>query len=76
MLHDYYGDAKTEWPETTLEHLDPSDNLGLTPKKESRYSLSAFGAVVKYLSDAMIDNHVLDQKQIKNIQPPFYQMNL
>ena len=57
MLHDYYGDAKTEWPETTLEHLDPSDNLGLTPKKESRYSLSAFGAVVKYLSRGAISSY-------------------
>ena len=70
-LHDYYGGGKNEWPgEISNVHLDESDNLGLSAKKSSEQALAAFGAIINYLSESMIDSHILNQKQIKNIDPP------
>lgn len=69
-LHDYYGDDKEKWPPAICENLDPSDNLGLTPLKSSQLVLSSFGAIIQYLSESLIDNHVLEQQQVVNIDPP------
>jgi DNA mismatch repair protein MSH6 len=70
-LHDYYGGGKEEWPRDLADvHLDKSDNLGLTAKRSSELVMSAFGGLINYLADAMIDNVVLSQKQFKTIQLP------
>ena len=69
MLHDYYGD-KSDWPAELEKHLDDTDSLGLTPLKDSELALSAFGAIINFLAEALIDNLVMEQKRIKTISPP------
>lgn len=75
MLHDYYGD-KSDWPAELCKHLDDTDSLGLTPLKDSELALSAFGAVINFLSEALIDNLVMEQKQIKTISPPLERISI
>ena len=59
----------SEWPKEFVTHLDESDPLGQTPKAESECTLRAFGAIITYLQNALIDQYVLSIKKIANISP-------
>ena len=74
-LHDYYGD-KSEWPTDLHGHLDESDSLGLTPLSRSNPVLAAFGAVINFLNEALVDNQIMEQKQVRNILPPLDKRNV
>ena len=74
-LHDYYGD-KSDWPTDLHSHLDEADSLGLTPLSRSNPVLAAFGAVINFLKEALVDNQIMEQKQIRNILPPLEKRNV
>ena len=69
--HDYFevqGNI-SHWPQDFLSHVDENDPLGQTAKPESEYVLSAFGAIVTYLQNSLIDQYVLSIKKVANISP-------
>ena len=68
---DYFeaGGVISNWPKEFLTHIDENDPLGQTPRSESENVLSAFGAIVTYLQNSLIDQYVLSIKKIANISP-------
>ncbi|CAB3408099.1 unnamed protein product [Caenorhabditis bovis] len=67
---DYYGSEVSEWPECLKLMMDESSVL---PKPSSKYSLalSAFGAVLWYLRDSLIDVDMLSMKNISLYEASF-----
>ena len=75
MLHDYYG-SKSEWPNQMLNYIDESDSLGLTANRNSDMVMTAFGGMLIYLRQAMIDYQILNQRKINNLEPPLVSTKL
>ncbi|XP_074603536.1 DNA mismatch repair protein Msh6 [Brevipalpus obovatus] len=62
----YYSD---EIPKILLKMTDPTDALHEKPKEEFKYALRAFGAVVYYLKECLIDEELLTMRFFEHYEP-------
>jgi DNA mismatch repair protein MSH6 len=64
------NDGKAEYPEELMKMLDTSDVMMRTPLSEFQLGIRAFGGLLFYLKECLIDEEIVSLKLIEAYVPP------